>query len=161
MGQSDNQKWAGFSDYEKVASSLHDQINRAVKAYAHIDSKDKQSVGITPQTAVRTREAILSITKRLSFEVEKHRGEDGLEEIHERWAGVEVGDDGEVEDSDDAGRVALLEQADFQDGTPPWLGDHIDDIVEAGWELGYTKAGMEKTTAPEGDDNAAAKEMFD
>lgn len=144
----DSRKWAGFSDYEKVASRLHDDINRAVDAYSHIDSRYKQGVGITPQTAVSARESILRITKRLAREVKKNRhSDDTLEEIHGRWNG-------------DDGLVAELEATSFLDGNPPWLGQLVDDIIEAGWELGYLKAGREKLANPD-DVDQQAKDMFE
>lgn len=159
----DNEKkWAGFADYQEVASQLHKDINRAVKAYSHVDSRASQGVGITPQTAVKTRSAILGITKRLFFEVRKNRHVDGIDEIYERWAGVELDEDGAVieDDDDDLGYVKMLERADFTNDMPPWLDQLVDDIIEVGWELGYIRAGVEKPADPDTDEQQV-KEMFE
>jgi hypothetical protein len=145
-------KWAGFSDYQDVAAQLHQDINKAVEAYAHVDSKTSQNIGLTPQTAVAARSAILKITKRLFREVEKMSHKEPFDEISKRWSD---GDDGEP------GYVTKLESTDFyNDGVPYWLGDLIDDLVTAGWELGYLKAGMEKPANPN-DDDVQVKEMID
>lgn len=150
-------KWAGYADYESVASQLHEDINRAVEAYAHLNSRDVHGIAITPQTAVNTRTAILKITKRLEKEVARNRDVDPFDEIHERWSD-ELDDGGEVSE---AGYVTRLENTDFyEDGAPSWLGRLVEDIVEAGWELGYTKAGVEKPAEPEADEQQV-KEMFE
>lgn len=150
MPESEERRWAGYSDYQNVASQLHEDINRAVKAYSHIDSKGTQNIGITPQTAVKTRSAILGITKRLFFEIERNKNVDDFGEIYRRWEG----------EGDDEGYVARLENSDFTREVPPWLGQLVDDIITAGWELGYIKAGVEKPAAPESDENQV-KEMFE
>lgn len=141
-------RWKGFSDYENVAAQLHEDINNAVRAYSHLNSKDQQNIGLTPQTAVQTRQAILHIAKRLKYEIEKNGHVDAFEGMEDDWTG-------------DDGYVARLERTDFySDGVPPWLEDMVDDIVKAGWELGYTKAGIERPANPDEDDEQV-KEMID
>jgi hypothetical protein len=146
-GDESRSKWAGYSDYIDVASKLHDDINRAVDAYAHVDSKWAQGMGITPKTAIRTRQAILKITKRLFVEITRNNHiDEPFGKMFERWSGEE-------------GYVRQLEQANFREEQPEWLGDLVDDIIAAGWELGYLKAGVEKPSAPE-DPEQQAREMF-
>ena len=153
-GAENRSKWSGYSDYIDVASKLHDDINRAVDAYAHVDSKTRQGLGITPNTALRARQAILKITKRLFVEIKRNNHiEEPFGEMFERWSGED-------------GYVAQLERANFRDPTfreeyeqAEWLGDLVDDLITAGWELGYLKAGVEKPSAPE-DPEQQAREMF-
>jgi len=144
-------QWQGFSDYEDVAAQLHKDINRAVDAYAHLDSRDTQGISLTPDTAIKARSAILKITKRLSQEVERQNHMSPFDEMSKRWHG-----DGE----DEVGYVKKLENANFyEDGLPPWLSDLVNAIVTAGWELGYLKAGRQRST-PDGDNTKEVKEMF-
>jgi hypothetical protein len=131
-------RWSGYSDYKEVASQLHKDINSAVEAYSHVDSKSAQNIGVTPQTAVRTRTEILRVAKRLHVEIERNQSIDGFPEIHEDWRG-------------DDGYLNRLEDADFTQEVPSWLGSMVDDIIAAGWDLGYLKAGMEKPAEPESD----------
>jgi hypothetical protein len=147
QGEPDDRRWSGFSDYEEVAATLHDDINRAIDAYSHVDSRAAQNMSITPKTAVNTRSAILKITKRLYYEVKKNQSIEGFPEIHERWSGED-------------GYVEQLEAANFQREVPGFLDELIDDLVAAGWELGYLKAGMEKPANPESDD-IQVEEMFE
>lgn len=143
----DGKRFAGYSDFKKITAKIHDDVNRAVDAYAHIDSKHQQGIGVTPQTALKTREAILKVTKRLSFEVQANRNVEEIDEIYQRWEG-------------DDGYVQRLENADFRQGRPEWLGDLVDDIIEVSWRLGYLKAGVEKPADPT-DDEQQVKEMFE
>ena len=145
-------KWSGYSDYEEVASQLHKDVRNAVEAFSHIDSKHSQGIGVTPKTAVKARSAILSVAKRLAVEVRRNQHVDELGEIHERWS-----DD---EEADEEGLITKLERSDFRAGQPDWLGQLVDDIIEAAWELGYIKAGVEKSTDPTADD-AQVREMFE
>ena len=94
-------RWSGYSDYKEVASQLHKDINSAVEAYSHVDSKSAQNIGVTPQTAVRTRTEILRVAKRLHVEIERNQSIDGFPEIHEDWRG----DDGYLNRLEDAGLV--------------------------------------------------------
>jgi hypothetical protein len=152
------QRWSGFADYEDVAKTLHDDVHKAIKAYSHINSKRASGVGVTPQTAVRTRSAILGITKRLFYEVKRNRRHQPFDDIFERWAGVpadevdELGAAFAYADEGDAGFIARLEAADFTREVPGFLGQLVDDIVTAAWELGYIRAGVEKPADPEDDD---------
>lgn len=163
MGETDEgggTQWKGWSDYEAVAAQLHEDITSAVKAYSHIDSMQSQNVGITPRTAVRARGEILGITKRLFYEVKMNRNVDGFDDIYERWSGNEVGEDGGVVETEEDGYADKLESLDLTAENPEWLSQLVDDIIEAGWELGYIKAGTEKPAKPDADEEQV-KEMFE
>ena len=85
----------------------------------------------------------MSVSKRLAIEVRLNSHVDGLEEIHERWRDdPATGEDG---------YITRLEACDFRAGQPDWLSQHVDDVIEAAWVLGYTKAGVQKSAEPEAD----------
>lgn len=146
-GDGDGKQWSSFADFQDITSKIHEDVNTAVDAYAYIDSKKKQNMGVTPQTAVRARRAIMRIAKRLFFEVKVNKNVDEFEEIYERWSG-------------DDGYLARLDDVNLRTGVPVWLGDLVDDIIEASWRLGYLKAGVEKPSDPT-DPDQQAKEMFE
>lgn len=162
----EEQKWHGYSDYENVAIDLRKETNKAIEAYAHIKGRASQNVGITPQTAVEAKAAMLRITKRLFYEVKKNAQIDEFKEIYERWAGVTVEEDPEsdgyrvIDDGDDPGYVKELEDANFRAGLPEWADTLVDDIITAGWELGYIRAGVEKPADPD-DEEQQVREMFE
>lgn len=158
-GTGDNKKWQGYSAYQEVASQLHKDVNKAIRAYATIKSLDSQNVGITPQTAVKTKRAILAVAKRTFYEVQVNRQIDEFDEIYERWSGNEV-NQGETIETGDTGYVARLEEADFREGAPEFLPELMDDLVTATWKLGYIRAGVEKPADPD-DTDEQMDEMFE
>jgi len=159
MTEDGDTQWKGYSAYKEVASQLHKDVNHAIKAYATINSLDTQNVGVTPQTAVKTKRAILGISKRIYYEVQVNQQIEDFDEIYERWAGVERTDDG-FEESDRPGLIARLEDADFTAGTPDFLPQLMDDLVTATWKLGYIRAGVEKPADPN-DTEEQVTEMFE
>jgi len=163
MAEDGDTQWKGYSAYQEVASQLHQDVNRAVKAYSHINSKSSQNIGITPQTAVKAKGAILGISKRLFHEIRRNARIEPYDEIYERWSGDEVvdGDAGrEVVETDDAGYIVMLERADFTQGMPEWLGQMVDDLIRAAWKLGYIRSGVDKPADPDADETQV-DEMFD
>lgn len=143
---SPDKQWEGYSDFQSITTKIHDDVNSAVEAYSYIDSKYTQGAGITPQEAVKIKKSILQISKRLFFEIKRNKHTEDYEEIWERWSGED-------------GHMAKLEDVNLRQERPEWLSQHVDDIVEAGWRLGYLKAGIEKPSDPT-DDDQQAKEMF-
>jgi hypothetical protein len=160
MAEDGDTQWKGYSAYKEVASQLHKDVNRAVKAYAHINSKSSQNVGITPQTAVNAKSAMLGISKRLFHEIRRNAKIDPYTEIYERWSGDNVTEDGEIEETDSAGYVVMLERADLTNGEPEWLGQMVDDLIRAAWKLGYIRSGVDKPADPDSDETQV-DEMFD
>lgn len=159
MGEGKDTQWKGYSAYQEVASQLHKDVNEAIRAYSHINSKSSQNVGITPQTAVNTKQSILGISKRLFHEIRRNAHVDQYTEIYERWSGNEVvGDD--IEEVDEPGYIALLEDADFTREVPPWLSQMVDDLIFAAWKLGYIRSGVDKPADPDADETQV-EEMFD
>jgi hypothetical protein len=141
-------QWKGYSAYKEVASQLHKDINHAVDAYAHVNSKATQNVGITPQTAVNTKQAMLGIMKRMYHEIRRNALVDPYTEIYERWSG-DVVEDGEVVERDDPGYLARLEEADLTRDVPPFLDQMVDDLIHASWKLGYIRSGTDKPADPD------------
>lgn len=152
-------KWEGYSVFKEISSQLHEDVNRAIKAYAHINSLDSQNVGITPQTAVKTKSAILGVSKRIFYEVQVNQHIDDFDEIYARWAGKEMTDSG-FDEAEEDGHIERLEDADFTSGAPPFLPQLMDDLVTATWKLGYIRAGVKKSADPE-DTEEQVEEMFE
>jgi hypothetical protein len=159
MGEGKDTQWKGYSAYKEVASQLHRDVNEAIKAYSHINSKSSQNVGITPQTAVNTKQSILGISKRIFHEIRRNAHVEAYTEIYERWSGNEVVD-GEIEELDEPGYLRLLEEADFRSEVPRWLGQMVDDLIFAAWKLGYIRSGVDKPSDPDSDETQV-EEMFD
>lgn len=159
MADEDTQ-WKGYSAYEEISSQLHEDVNRAIKAYSHVNSKDSQGVGITPRTAVNAKSAILGISKRIFFEVERNAtAAEEYSEVYERWSGNEV-DGGDVIEREEPGYIRRLENADLTREVPPWLGQMTDDLIRVSWKLGYIRSGTEKPSDPD-DDETQVEEMFE
>lgn len=154
-----DRRFDAYSKYETVFEERHRQINAAVRAWAHVNSMHTQNVGMTPQTAVKAKRAISTAAATLAPEVRRYAHIEGLREIYERWAGVEWSGE-RFEDADRPGRLAELEEADFTREMPPWLGRMVEDILEVGFELGYTMAGRETAADPESAD-VQVRDMFD
>lgn len=140
-----------WSTYRDVSEKVHSEVHKALDAYAYLNSMATQNMGMTPQSMANAKRAILRIAKRLSYEVEMSRSKGELEEIHQRWSGED-------------GHLARLERLDMRaDGEPEWLGELVDDIVTASWELGYTQSGrMEpQYQDEEQEDEAQVRQMFE
>lgn len=160
MSESGDKKWEGYSVFQEISSQLHKDVNNAIKAYAHINSLDTSHMGITPQASVKTKRAILGVSKRVYYEIQVNRHVEDYREIYERWSGDEVDGDGEIVAGADDGFIERLEDADFTQGAPDFLPQLMDDLVKAAWTLGYIRAGVQKSADPE-DAEEQVSEMFE
>jgi hypothetical protein len=153
-------QWKGYSAYKEVASQLHKDVNHAVKAFSHINAKHTQGVGVTPQTAVNAKQAMLSICKRIYHELKYNADVQGYTEVFERWSGDEVDGTGEVLERDAAGYLKRLEDADLTADYPPFLPQMMDDLIYVSWKLGYIRTGVDKPKDPNTDETQVS-EMFE
>lgn len=160
-----DRKWHGYSDYENVAVDLRKESNKAIAAYSHIQSCHSQGVGITPQVAVKAKRSFMRIARRLKYEVRQNAHVEEFRPIFERWEGVKLREkadgDWEIEnDPDRIGYIERLERLNLRTESPRWLDRFIDDVVSAGWELGYIRAGVKQAADPD-DPEQQVEEMFE
>jgi len=160
MDSPGDQKWESYSVFKEISSELHKNVNNAIKAYAHINSLDTSNMGITPQTAVKVKRAILGVSTRVFYEIQINRHVDEYRDIYERWSGNKVDESGDIIEKDSRGYILLLEQADFTQGPPDFLSQLMKDLVKATWTLGYIRAGVYKNADPDKPD-AQVSDMFE
>jgi len=140
-----------YSHYRTVSDKVHDDINEAVDAFSFLNSRWSQGIGLTPQSASSAKRAILRASKRLLYEIRMSRGASPeLAKIHDRWV-------------DGDGWVRLLEDADLRTERPEFLSQMVDDLVRAGWELGYLKSGRieREPQTEESETEKQVSEMFE
>jgi hypothetical protein len=108
MDSPGDQKWESYSVFKEISSELHKNVNNAIKAYAHINSLDTSNMGITPQSAVKIKRAILGVSTRVFYEIQINRHVDEYREIYERWSGNKVDENGDIVEKDTRGYIFCL-----------------------------------------------------
>lgn len=144
--------WEGYSHYKTVSKSVAETIDRAIDAYAYLDSLHNENAPIQPEVAAEARSDILGAVLKVKPELERDRDEkDQYDRILSRW-----------EDSDEeAGHITQLHETRLHKDMPGWMFQLMMDIRTAGWELGYLKAGRTAKGEPEDPVEADAQKMFE
>lgn len=125
----DAPRWDAYSNYEAVSSQVTETIEKALNAYARVNSFHVEGVSIPPDLAVEARGRILTAALRLKPELEHDRGTvEKYDEILGRWEGSE-------------GHLQRLRGTSLRQSDPDWLEELVQDIATAGWEIGYLQAG--------------------
>lgn len=146
--------WEGYSHYKTVSKSVAETIDRAIDAYAYLDSLHNENAPIQPEVAANARSDILGAVLKLKPELERDRDEkDDYENILDRWE--------DNTDNDEPGHITKLHQTQLHNEMPAWMFQLMMDIRTAGWELGYLKAGRTATGEPEDPVEADAQQMFE
>lgn len=143
-------QWQGYADYQHVSISTARAIDQAINHYARIRGLHAQHARIKPEVAAKAHGKMLAPCMQLLPEMQHERDADGgdaFEEILNDWTGEE-------------GHLNKLSDLYLVESCPGWLQTMMVQLRQAGWELGYLKAG--KRDAPDPDDpvEAEAKSMF-
>lgn len=144
----DETRWEGYSDYQRVSDRVARSIYDAIEAFAIIDSQHTENARVKPAAAAKARAKILAPALRLKVEMEADReAVEKLDQILQDWEG-------------DEGHLAKFSNLQLHQDCPSWLHEFVTQIREAGWEIGYLKAG--RTTKKELDDEVEeeVKNMF-
>lgn len=139
-------RWEGYSDYKTVSITVGQTIEGAVEAYAQIESRHAEAAPVEPELAAEARARIKSAAMKLLPEL---RNDKDTVELYK-----EILDDWEGED----GHIQELNRIQLQHDCPPWLYEMVVQIRQAGWELGYLKAGRSAKQTPDDPEEAARQE---
>ena len=139
-------KWESFTDFQSVTESVHRDVRRAKQAYSFINSCHTHGRPPSSSKAVAKKTYLLNAGLSLRHEIKQNQGVEPFDEIISRWDGED-------------GFLEKLERVNLRTDCPKWLRQYVDDVIEAGWELGYTKAGRQKLADPE-DDSARVLEAI-
>ena len=127
-------RWDGYSDYKTISDSIARQINAANAAHADIKARHKQGARLTRDRAASAESHIFAAIHQLKHEIRREKdSNDELGEIWDRWT--------EGGEEFDQGLLDKLDQTYLVNDCPEWVGTLVDDIYQAGWELGYIAAG--------------------
>lgn len=133
-------RFEGYADYRRISLRVASSIDRAVDAYARLDSAHNENAQVPPELAAEARGRIYGAAIKLIPELEDDREHvDDYDDILERW------EDGE--DEDERGFIARLNDTQLKSDSPAWLFQMVLDIRTAGWKLGYLRAGRETETS--------------
>lgn len=131
-------RWEGYSDYQTVSNRVAASIDDAIDAYAYINGLHAEHARVRQREAAEARSRILGAAIKLLPELKANQGtqdqddQDIYVEILNRWTKEHDGGDGLLE---------RLKQIQLQNDCPDWLGQLVQDIRTAGWEIGYLQAG--------------------
>lgn len=144
------QRWEGYADYEKVSVDIAESINKAVRAYSHIDSIHAEGAPMQPGMAARARSRILAAAIQLRTEMEDDKEVDEFyQEALGRWEGED-------------GYITRLSSISLREQCPGWLFQFVTDIRRAGWKLGYLQAGRRNVAEKQVDDDTQqVRDMFE
>lgn len=142
-------QYEGYSDYSAVSRNVSTAVDEAVEAYALIQSHHTEGARVSPETGAEAAAHILGAALKLQPELENDRDQnDTYDNMLDSWQG----DDGYIE---------RLKTTPLSSNCPDWIGEFVVDIREAGFELGYLKAGRETDRGPDDVVERDAEQMFD
>jgi hypothetical protein len=133
----DRTTWEGYSDYREISLRTAESIDRALEAYALVDSAHTEGDSLAPRDAAEARADILACAIKLIPELRNDREDvDLYDEILDRWTdGLD----------DEVGYVSRLDEVSLRRTCPSWLFQFVLDMRAAGWHLGYLQAGRTET----------------
>lgn len=135
--ESVKKRYEGYSDFEFVSRRNARSIDAAIKSYAVIDSYHIEGAPLEPEQIAEARANILSAAMQLVPELEDNKDNDEeIKKILNDWVGEEGGrGKGYLEQ--------LRESSLYNDDNLNWLAEFVAQIRQAGFMLGYLKAGRE------------------
>jgi hypothetical protein len=149
----DRTTWEGYSDYREISLRTAESIDRALEAYALVDSAHTENASLGPFEAAEARSDILACAIKLIPELRNDEDDvDLYADVLERWT------DGEGDEED--GYVSRLDDVSLRRECPSWLFQFVLDMRAAGWHLGYLQAGRTETEHADPVENEA-RSMFE
>lgn len=134
--------WSAYSDYQKVTRQAAQEVHLATRAYAWLTAQHREGARLRAEKTANESAYIQSAAMRMLPELRANQEtNDIIEGIYTRW--TEDGEYGLEGGKGDPWPPYLnaFEEAQLHRGVPPWLGQFVEDIQQAAWEIGYLKAG--------------------
>jgi hypothetical protein len=151
------QRYEGYTDFQSVSNRVAASIDQAIDAYAHInalhieDARVRQ--GEAAEARMRIHAAAIKLLPELRANAEADNDSDVYTDILERWVGDGEGSDPPLLDR--------LDDVKLREECPSWLGNLVEDIRVAGWEIGYLQAGRTVTEEDLEPAEQDARQMFE
>lgn len=141
-GDDPETQFEGFSDYQTVSQSVARSIDKAVEAYALVQSRHSEAARMNADTAAEASSHILGAALKVLPELEENANAKDETDASEENIFSEMLNDWKGED----GYIERLKRATLVNECPEWLFNFVTDIRRAGFHLGYLKAGRERQT---------------
>jgi hypothetical protein len=138
---SSNSEWQAYADYD-VSSRVAESIDDAVMAYSTLEAMMSEGASIDPGQASDCRRKIQTAAMRVLVDMQESNDE-RFDDILEDW----VGEDRE------GGYIQEFQDCELGHNLPGWLFTFVMQIREAGWKLGYVRAGRREPGTPSSDDD--------
>lgn len=146
----DRTTWEGYSDYREISLRTAESIDRALEAFALVDSAHTEGWTLGAREAAEARADILACAIKLVPELRQDRAEKGIfDDILTRWLSEGTGE----------GYITQLDEASLRSTCPGFLFQMVLDMRAAGWHLGYLQAGRTQTEHADPDEHQA-ESMF-